>query len=322
MSRLVIVACLLAAAPRFAVADPEPAPRYHPLAAKLTLAGMYTAFAGWMYLAWYRNHNPLAQYKWGGDDRPGLLGWAGDTTYAGGEDKFGHAWSTLALARLGDEILEQWGGFDHTESMLIGAGMAELLFLGVEVRDGFTFEFSFSDLGGDTVGAVAALALMQWPRLDELFDFRVQYFPSPMYLRKLDGSSPCPTGTCSRWNIAEDYSGQTYLLAFHLGGIHALRDLPYGTWSRFVDATVGFDTRNYKPAPDAALMATPRQELFVGLSLNAQGLFDWLLEDRPAHCTARKVTHGLFEMFNLPFTSLRVLEHDHSPTGPIDTGGA
>ena len=62
--RLAIVACLVVS-PHIAAADPEPelpaavvAPpltpdhldraRYHPLAAKLTLAGMYTAFAGWM----------------------------------------------------------------------------------------------------------------------------------------------------------------------------------------------------------------------------------------------------------------------------------
>ena len=300
----------------------------HRLAAGLTLAGAYTLFGGWMYLAWYRQHKPLSQFKWGGDDekcqstfsRCGLIGWAGDTTYAGGEDKFGHAWSTMSLARGGAELLYQWGGFGRTTSMLVSTGLAELLFIGVEVRDGFFFEFSFSDLGGDTVGALAALALMQWPRLDEMFDFRVQYFPSDIYLRKLSGSSPCPTGGCSRWNIAEDYSGQTYLLAFHLSSIHALRDMQYGTFSRFVDLTLGFDTRNYKPPPDAASMAVPKQQMFIGISLNAQGVFDWLLDDH--HKTARKITHGMFEVFNLPFTSLPVLEHDHSPSGTVMGGGA
>ncbi|HET9989751.1 MAG TPA: DUF2279 domain-containing protein, partial [Kofleriaceae bacterium] len=173
----------------------EPVPEDHKVAAAATMAGMYTAFAGWMYLAWYRQHKPLSQYKWGGDDEPcahtlsrcGLLGWAGDTTYAGGEDKFGHAWSTMSLARLGTEMLSQWGGYDRDRSMLVATGLAELLFVGVEVRDGFFFEFSFSDLGGDTVGALAALALMHWPRLDEMFDFRVQYWPSSAYLKKLDG---------------------------------------------------------------------------------------------------------------------------------------
>ena len=314
--------------------DPLVKPReFHPLRAELTLTGMYLAFFGWMYVAWYKHHSTSQPYKFGGDDencdplhgaaeaRCVLLGWAGDTTYAGGEDKFGHAWSTMALARLTDEILEQWGGFGHTESMLIGTGLSWLTFLGVEVRDGFNFEFSYSDLGGDTVGALAALALMQWPRLDEMFDFRVQYFPSAAYVSKLDGSSMCREGTCSRWDIAEDYSGQKYLLAFHLGSIAALRDIPtYGFLSRFVDVAVGFDTRNYKPSDPGA---TPRQEGFIAVSFNAQGFFDWLLEGGN-HETLRKVTHGLGEVFNLPYSSVNLLTVQHSPcaTCAVSTDGA
>ncbi|HEY0252694.1 MAG TPA: DUF2279 domain-containing protein, partial [Kofleriaceae bacterium] len=232
------VVAVLALTSAIASADPEP-DEDHPVAAVATLAGAYTVFGGWMYVAWYRNHRDLDQFKWGGD------GWLGSQTYAGGADKFGHAWSTMALARGGTELLAQWGGFDRLKASIVSTALSEALFIGVEVRDGFTFEFSFSDLTGDTLGAALAFALSNWPRLDELFDYRVQYFPSPIYLRKLDGSSSCPTGGCSRWNIAEDYSGQTYLLAFHLGGIHALRDAEYGSWTRFVDITAGFQSRDY-----------------------------------------------------------------------------
>jgi hypothetical protein len=290
----------------------------HKVASLITLGGAYVGFTTWTYLAWYRKHKPLSQFKWGGD------GWLGDTTYAGGADKFGHAWATMSLARGGTELLNQWGGFDRIPAAAISTGLAELLFIGVEVKDGFYYEFSFSDATGDTLGAIAAFALSVWPRLDELFDYRVQYFPSQMYLRKVDGSSPCPVGGCSRWNIAEDYSGETYLLAFHLGGIHALRDMKYGVWTRFVDLAVGFDTRNYKPTPDAELNLTPRQQLFVGVSLNAQGLFDYLLEGRPSRPArvTRKITHGMFEIFNLPFTTLRGPEYSHVPNGTPATDGA
>lgn len=297
--------------------EPEPT-EAHPVAAAATLGGLYAVFAGWTYFAWYRKHRPLSQYKWGGD------GWLGDRTYAGGADKFGHAWATMSLGRLGSEMMRQWGGYSRTTSALVGAGLSEALFLGIEVKDGFYYEFSFSDATADTLGALTAFALSRWPRLDELFDYRVQYWPSPMYLRKLEGTSPCPTGGCSRWNIAEDYSGETYLLAFHLGGIHALRDMKYGTLARFVDVVGGYRTRNYKPTPDPDLAFTPRQDVFIGLSLNAQGLFDWLLEghhSRGARAT-RKVTHALFEVFNLPFTSVRVLDHDHRASGPPMMDGA
>ena len=117
-----------------------------------------------------------------------------------------------------------------------------------------------------------------FPRLDEMFDDRVQYFPSRGYLDNVSGGNGY-----SRLNIAEDDSGETYLLAFHLGSIPALRDARHGTWSRFID-----------------------------------------LADHPSKAarTTRYLTHGVFEIFNLPFTVLPVLDHRNIPTGPVMMGGA
>jgi len=90
----------------------------HKIAASVTLGAMYTTFIAWTYLAWYKKHKPLSQYKWGGD------GWLGSDTYAGGADKFGHAWSTMSLARAGTEMLDEWGGFDRTKASLISTALA------------------------------------------------------------------------------------------------------------------------------------------------------------------------------------------------------
>jgi len=288
----------------------------HQRAAVATLGGLYAGFVGWMYYAWYRKHKPLAQYKWGGD------GWLGDETYAGGADKGGHAWATMSLARLGTYVLSDYGGYDHDRSALTSTALSELLFIGVEVKDGFFFEFSFSDLAGDTTGALLALAFELWPRLDEMFDYRVQYWPSSAYAHQVDNASS-PLG--GKLNIAEDYSGQTYLLAFHLGSIQALRDLRFGTVARFVDLAIGFETRGYKPEPATGELppADHHQHLFVGVSLNAQGLLDWLFEGRH-HETLRKVSHAAFEVFNLPFTVAPIpgLGVDHSPVAEPSMGGA
>ena len=295
--------------------DPEPANlTYHPIASAVTLGGIYAGFSAWAYLAWYVKHKPLGYFKWGGD------GWLGDTTYAGGADKFGHAWATMGLTRLGTALLSGYGGYDHLGSSLVSAALAETLFFFVEVKDGFFYEFSYSDLAGDTTGMLLALLFDNVPRLDEMFDYRVEYFPSHEYLANVSGGNGY-----NRLNIAEDYSGETYLLAYHLGSIHALRDQSWGTWSRFVDLTLGFETRGYKPTPpEAAPGASHHQNLFFGVSFNAQGLFDWLLEDQPSNAarTTRKVTHAVFEMFNLPFTSHSVLEYSHSPSGQVQMGGA
>jgi hypothetical protein len=276
-------------------------PRSRPVAAATTLAAAYAVFTAWMFVAWYRKHRPLARYKWGGD------GWMGASTYAGGADKPGHAWATMALARLGTVILTDVGGFARRKASLASAGLSQLLFTGVEVRDGTYYEFSFSDLTGDICGAIIAALLDNFPRLNELFAFRVEYWPSEMYMRKLLGTSPCRSGSCSRWNAAEDYSGETYLAALHLAGIPAVRNR-IGAASRFVDVAIGFDSRNYRPDPDPDVTARPRQDLFVALAVNAQGFLDWLLEERESLAARRvsKVAHGLFEVFNLPYGSLRL----------------
>lgn len=279
-------------------------PRDHKLAAALTLGGMYAAFTTWTYFAWYRKHKPLAEFEVGGD------GWFGSRTYAGGADKLGHAWATMSLARAGTELLHQWGGYSKLTSTIVATALSELLFLGVEVKDGFYYELSISDAVGDTVGAALAAAFSLSPRLDEMFDFRVQYWPSREYRRQLDGGNV---------NIAEDYTGETYVLAYHLGSIHALRDTRWGVWSRFVDVAIGYGTRGYKPDPPGDEPDYPRrQELSVGVSLNLQGLSDWLFErrSRPAY----KIGHGLFEVFNGGY--LPAMKWERRPNGAVMMGGA
>jgi hypothetical protein len=282
----------------------EPPPPQHKLAAGLTLAGVYAAFTTWTYFAWYRKHKPLSEFKVGGD------GWFGDRTYAGGADKFGHAWATMSLARVGTEMLHQWGGFSLLTSTLVSTALSEALFLGVEVKDGFFYEFSLSDATGDTVGALMALALSLSPRLDELFDFRVQYWPSHEYRRQFDGGNV---------NIAEDYSGETFVFALHLGGLHSLRDASWGGWSRFVDIGFGYGTRGYKPDPPGGEPPYDHhQELTIGVSLNMQGLSDWLFEKRSR--SAYKIGHGLFEVFNIGY--LPAATWTRTPTGQVMSGGA
>jgi hypothetical protein len=293
-------------------------PQNHKLAAGLTQAGLYAGFSGWTYFAWYRKGcrpepKPCSDFLWGKD------GSFGATTYAGGADKLGHAWATLALGRLGTEMLYQWGGYERRASILVGTALSEALFLGVEIRDGFTYQFSYWDFAFDTIGAGLALAQSLWPRFDELIDLRVQYWPSQAYRDQLEGGNV---------NIAEDYSGETYLLALHLGALPGLRGARWAGWSRFVDVAVGFETRGYKPEPpymvdpeDPTKQDYPRrQTLFLGVTLNAQGAFDRLLDRRAPRL--RKVTHGLFEMFNLPFTTLPVLDGTRRPEGPVDMDGA
>ena len=310
MRRALVLLLLIATASAHADPLPDPNDDKHPVASVAIMGGLYLGFSAWAYAAWYAKHKPLGYFKWGGD------GWLGDRTYAGGADKFGHAWATMSLARAGTLLLSDYGGYDRRTASLVSAGLAEALFVFVEVKDGFFYEFSYSDLTGDTAGAVAALLLDNFPRLDEMFDYRVQYFPSHEYLDNVSHGNGY-----SRLNIAEDYSGETYLLAYHLGSIHALDR--YAPWPKFVDLALGFETRGYKPSPPAGYPPNDHhQNVFIGVSFNAQGFFDWLFTAKAPHRTTRKITHGMFEIFNLPYTSHFLLEDSREPNGTVMTGGA
>jgi len=304
----------------------------------LVLGGLYLGFSAWAYIAWYRNHPEKDDPQSLGDiwdcaiepSTPGLGcdGWFGRNTYAGGADKLGHAWATMVLARGGTAALTA-NGWDRTKAAIVSAALSESLFFAVEIKDYFYYEFSPGDFTMNTLGALTAVALDLSPRLDELVDFRVEYWPSRQYRYNLTNpDSPCAKRmegqpSCSRWNVAEDYSGETYLLSLHLGALRPLRDWKYGWWSNYVDVSLGFKTRNYKPPPtllqeEMGTMDVKRtQDLFIGLSFNAQGLVDKHLAKKSK---LRKALHGVFEVITPPLT-VPVFDGQRTTTHP-GTGGA
>jgi hypothetical protein len=267
------------------------------------VGGVYAAASTYMYFAWYHGQPGLDDFKWAGD------GYFGQDTYAGGSDKLGHAWANAFWSRITADIL-LWGGWSRTAAASIASGLTIALFTYVEIKDGYYYEFSPGDEIANTLGAVMTALAVKYPRFDELFDFRVEYFPSRQYLDLLDGKRPPEDPTMPHQislNIVEDYSGQRYLLALHLGALPPLRD---STWAQFVDVAVGYETHGYKPDPIEPV--DREQHLFLGVSLNAQGLFDWALGPKKTGF-GRHVGHLALEFFNVPFTSAAVAGSTRSP---------
>lgn len=94
------------------------------------VAGIYASATTYMYFAWYHGQPNLPSFKFGGD------GYFGAGTYAGGSDKLGHAWASLALSRVTSEILV-WGGWMPWKAGLIASGMTLGLLTVFEVKDAF-----------------------------------------------------------------------------------------------------------------------------------------------------------------------------------------
>lgn len=254
------------------------------------LAGGYVLFSTWAQFAWYHNTEELPEFSVGGD------GWFGRDTYAGGADKLGHFWINHVMSYAGTRILEA-GGWDTLPASVLSSSLSWTLFLLVEIKDGFYYRLSWGDMAGNTAGAVLSALLVNMPALDETLDFRVEYFPSSDYRRELrDGDI----------DIAEDYSGQTYLMSFHLKAIPALSRSSVGWWTRYIDLNAGYETRNFLPEPSDPA-ASRRQSLFLGVSLNLQHLLEESYGSKPKHWT-HKAGHGILEFYSPPRSTLRLSE--------------
>ncbi|MEZ4401501.1 MAG: DUF2279 domain-containing protein [Kofleriaceae bacterium] len=293
------------------VPAPEaPPPPDRRLRAALAVGGIYAAFSAWAYLAWYRDVPSLASFGYGGD------GFFGRNTYAGGADKLGHAWANLVLGRATAGVL-RWGGFGRTTSAITGSALAWGLFLAVEVKDGFYYKFSGGDALMNTAGATLSALLVMYPRLDELIDFRVAYWPSAEYLGLWRGEY-YGSRKGNSLNIAEDYSGETYFLALHLGALPRPAATPRwaATALDYLDLGVGFESRKYKP--DAPPEAVPRQHLFLGATVNLQRVLDRTLgrSRRRGLRTTARVGHAVLEHLAPPFSIVPVLGASRDASGP------
>ncbi len=271
----------------------------------MIVGGLYAAFSTWAYFAWYHDVEGLPAFEYGGTD-----GYFGRNTYAGGADKLGHAWANMVLTRAGSRVL-RWGGWQPRTAVVLSATLASTLFFLVEIKDGYYYRFSYGDAYANVGGAVFGALLELSPRLDALLDYRVAYWPSPEYLGLWRGEYN-GTKAGNSLNIAEDYSGQTHVLALHLGALPWPASTPPVVASAldYLDVGVGFTSRRYKP--DAVPTAIPRQRLFVGVAIDLQRVLDRLLERRSR--TGRKVAHGILEVLAPPYSILPVVGTSRAAT--------
>lgn len=258
-----------------------------------TVAGIYVAINTWTYFAWYHKRTLNSHFVWNDE------GFFGSDTYAGGADKWGHFWGAYVVQRIIANAL-QAGSWDRWSSnaMAAGAILAYLTF--IEFKDAYHVGYGFSvgDMIFNILGTALGMAMDAHPRLDQMFDFRLEYLPSREYWKSLTEQGIV--------NAGEDYSGQTYLVAFHLASLPSLRRNDAWGLLRMLDLTLAYHTDNYLPEPlDPRARRT--RELSLGVALNVQYMIDWLFgTERPAdygHATL----HFLSDVLGAPYTNAPVL---------------
>jgi len=284
VKRLIIVMLLASTAH----ADPEPEPLYSKETSVAIVAGTWTLASTYAYFAWFRNATRTT------DPMYTLEGF-GVNTYAGGADKLGHFWAGHMFSYVTTEALVH-GGYATLPASWIGFGLSQVFGTVSEYKDSLHYQFEFGDIIANCSGALFTVLLENEPALDRLLDFRVAYWPTHEYLRLLGHGNV---------DGAQDYSGQSYMLGIHLRAIPGLDDSP---WTRFADVVVGFESRNYAPAPDDP-NAIRRQVLYGGVAVNMQAVLEALFPDT----TGRRIGSGVLEFVSVPTTTLRLGELSRSP---------
>jgi hypothetical protein len=255
-----------------------------------------TYAAGWVFVsAAFWEHQHGAGFRFRDEGAFGLH------TYAGGADKLGHLYANYLTTRLYADVLT-WGGFSRTLSVLSSTLLTMSFFSAVEIKDGYTAKYGFSvgDMLANVAGEGAALALMLAPRLDDSFSLKLLYYPSRDFRHAVASDGAV--------NMPEDYSGQTYLLSFHLAALPPAKRGGFLEALRYLDLSLGYATRGYEPAP--RVPEPLRQRLSLRFSLNLQTVFDDLLHaPAAARSTGSAVVHFVNEVYQPPYTSLPVFTY-------------
>lgn len=221
-------------------------------------------------------------------------GWFSSDTPNGGADKLGHAYSTYVGTRLMTKGF-QWAGHSRTQAAQLAGLTSGVIFMGVEVMDGFTDKYGFSpeDVVLNLSGIGLGVFFDAYPEWDEVFDIRLKYWASSDAKRLHD------------YDPVADYSGQTYLLVTKASGIPTLRDNPV---LRYLELAVGYGTRGYQPTDGTGTQPRYRN-LYYGISLNlSQLLDDWVFKNQEAYRTSQQVTETVLEYLQMPGTVL-LFEH-------------
>jgi len=197
----------------------------------------------------------------------------------GGADKMGHFFDSYILSDFFNWRLKKLG-FSKNRSAIgaaIGA-MSVMTFL--EIGDGTSpYGFSWEDMLADFIGVVVSATLAMAPAVDDVLDFRIQYWPTKEYLS--DGV------------LVADYSGMKFLMAIQLSGFKPIKRTPL----RFIELQTGYYSRGFRTF-DANRDHTTRA-VYVGLGFDVYELLRPVL-----HPKLKLPIKTAFTYFQFPVTAI------------------
>jgi len=218
-------------------------------------------------------------------------------SYAGGADKFSHAFGAYIITRSCSRLY-RWAGMRKKKAIWLSFSFSQLFLLVGELEDGFTIKYGFDpvDLTSNIAGGLIGVCEETWPTFDKCFDFRMDYWPSREWRIKENFD-----------NIAEDYSGQRFFFVFKTAGLlptHSRNPL------RYLELYAGFRTKGYRPGYSYSITNSQpgyqpyykERELMIGCSLDVREIIYAILRKKNPEWGERKLplVDFLFELYQHP----------------------
>ncbi len=145
-------------------------------------------------------------------------------------DKFGHAYSSYFIGKMGMDVLS-WAGESKKNQLIYGATLGFVFLTTIEIFDGFSEEWGFSagDMIANAIGSgllIGQELLWNEQRIQYKFSFHTtsyaQYYPDKL-------------GENTLQQIFKDYNGQTYWLSVNLWSFFKESKIP-----KWLNVAVGY----------------------------------------------------------------------------------
>lgn len=179
--------------------DPSPSPsKNRTLGLVAGYSGLYFGSMSWLYTQWYADY-PLGGFRTFNDNQE----WEQ-------MDKFAHAWNAYNIAKPVSRTF-QWAGYDHRKAALYGSGIALLFQSTVEVFDGFSKEWGFSntDMLANVLGTTVFLSQeLGWGEQRIVLKYSFHTTPYAQYRPEVLGSN-FPE------RLLKDYNGLTHWVSIN-----------------------------------------------------------------------------------------------------------
>ncbi len=160
----------------------------------VALVGLNTA----LYYAWYANYNT------------GKFHTFNDNNEWQGADKYGHAFTTFNLAKIGVNVANN-AGWQRPKHKLLAGSVGWLFMTSIELQDGYSrgWGFSWGDVAANSAGS--ALAIAQVIAFNNKYPFQLKYLYNKSTIAPYNANL---LGKTSTERLLKDYNAQSYWLSF------------------------------------------------------------------------------------------------------------